>query len=91
VGPLSGLHAVEKRKIPFARRESKPGRPARSPSLYRLSYPSSLILDASSSNDVNGNFFARRLLDPVLTVGGKQDYRKMCFTGKHKEDMDEEE
>jgi hypothetical protein len=35
VGPRAGLDAVEKRQI-FPRRESNPGRPAHSPSLYRL-------------------------------------------------------
>jgi hypothetical protein len=37
VGPWAGLDAVDKRKI-LPCRESHPGSPARSPSLYRLSY-----------------------------------------------------
>jgi hypothetical protein len=41
VSPRAGLKAVEKRKIFCFCRESNPGRPALSPSLYRLSYPSS--------------------------------------------------
>jgi hypothetical protein len=38
VSPRIGLDSVKKRKI-LPCRESKPGRSARSPSLYRLSYP----------------------------------------------------
>jgi hypothetical protein len=41
VGPRDGLDAVEERKI-LPCRESNPGRPARSPSLYRLNHPDSL-------------------------------------------------
>jgi hypothetical protein len=41
MGPRVGLDAVEKRKI-LQCRESNPGHPACSPSLYRLSYPDSL-------------------------------------------------
>jgi hypothetical protein len=44
VDPRAGLDTVEKRKISCPCRKSKPGRPARSPSLYRLSYPSSFTL-----------------------------------------------
>jgi hypothetical protein len=40
VGPRVGLDAVENRKILHCR-EANPGHPARSPSLYRLSYPDS--------------------------------------------------
>jgi hypothetical protein len=40
VGPRAGLGAVETRKILHCR-ELNPGRPARSPLLYRLSYPNS--------------------------------------------------
>jgi hypothetical protein len=43
VGPRAGLDAAEK-KISFPCRESYPGRPAPSLSLYRLGYPSSLCL-----------------------------------------------
>jgi hypothetical protein len=39
LGPSAGLHTVEKRKIYWSCRESNPGRSARSPSLFRLSYP----------------------------------------------------
>jgi hypothetical protein len=39
VGPRAGLDAEEKRKIPSPRRESNSHLPARSQSLYRLSYP----------------------------------------------------
>jgi hypothetical protein len=42
MGPRFGLDAVDKRKILYWR-ESNPGRSARSPSLYRLSYPDSHI------------------------------------------------
>jgi hypothetical protein len=38
---IAGLDSAEKKKIPC--RESKLGRPARSPSLYRLTYPSSTL------------------------------------------------
>jgi hypothetical protein len=38
VGPRAGLDAVEQRNISCFCRESNPGRPARSPSLYRLNY-----------------------------------------------------
>jgi hypothetical protein len=37
VSPTAGLHGVEKRQILHCQ-ESKPDRPARNPSLYRLSY-----------------------------------------------------
>jgi hypothetical protein len=40
LGPRAGLDAVEKRKILHCR-ESNPGCPTDSPSLYRLSYPDS--------------------------------------------------
>jgi hypothetical protein len=40
VGPRAAFDSVEKRKIVHCL-ESNPGRPARSPSLYRLSYPGS--------------------------------------------------
>jgi hypothetical protein len=40
VGPRAGLDAVKKRKTLHCR-EWNPGRPARSQSLYRLSYPGS--------------------------------------------------
>jgi hypothetical protein len=42
VGPRFGLDAVEKRKTCLYQ-ESKPGWPARSPLLYRLSYPDSYL------------------------------------------------
>jgi hypothetical protein len=42
MGPWICLDAVEDRKI-LHFRESKPGRPARSPPLYRLSYPDSSL------------------------------------------------
>jgi hypothetical protein len=41
-GPLVCLDAVEKRQI-LHYRESNPGRPSRSPSLYRLSYADSTL------------------------------------------------
>jgi hypothetical protein len=37
VSPRAGLDDVERRKISYLCWESKPGRPAHSPSLYRLS------------------------------------------------------
>jgi hypothetical protein len=40
-GPRAGLGAVE-RKIILYCQGSNPGRPARSPSLYRLSYPDAI-------------------------------------------------
>jgi hypothetical protein len=43
VGPRAVLDAVEKKKISCSCRERIPGRPARSQSLYLLSYPSSLL------------------------------------------------
>jgi hypothetical protein len=39
VAPIAGLDAVEQTKISCHCQASNPGRPARSPSLYRLSYP----------------------------------------------------
>jgi hypothetical protein len=50
VDPRVGLDAVEKRKL-LQCRESNPGRPARNPSLYRLSYPNSSLTCKA------GNFF----------------------------------
>jgi hypothetical protein len=44
VGLRAGPDAVSKRKIPSPCRESNPDRPARSESLYRLSYPSYIII-----------------------------------------------
>jgi hypothetical protein len=43
VGPRAGLDVVDKRKI-FHCQEWNPGCSARSPSLYRLSYPDSIII-----------------------------------------------
>jgi hypothetical protein len=43
MGPRAGLYVVEKRKISCTRRESNPSRPARSQSLYRLSYPARIL------------------------------------------------
>jgi hypothetical protein len=43
VGPRADLDAVSKRKIPSPRRDSNPDHQARSQSLYRLSYPGSLV------------------------------------------------
>jgi hypothetical protein len=42
VGSRAGLGVVEKRKI--LHRESNPACPARSPSLYRLSYSDSILM-----------------------------------------------
>jgi hypothetical protein len=42
LGPRAGPDAMVQRKISCPCRESNPGRPAHSPSLYRLSYPSLL-------------------------------------------------
>jgi hypothetical protein len=42
VGPRAGLEAVKKREI-VSCRKLNPGLPARSPSLYRLSYPDSSV------------------------------------------------
>jgi hypothetical protein len=44
VGSRAGLDTVEYRKICCNCRESNPGRPARSPSLYRLCYPGSFSI-----------------------------------------------
>jgi hypothetical protein len=41
VGPTTGLYVMEKRNISCSCRESNPGCPVRSLSLYRLSYPGS--------------------------------------------------
>jgi hypothetical protein len=41
--PRAGLDAVEKREVSYPCRESNPGRPSHSTSLYRLRYPSFLI------------------------------------------------
>jgi hypothetical protein len=43
VGARAGLDAGETRRILCPYRESNPGRPARSPSLYRLSSPGLLL------------------------------------------------
>jgi hypothetical protein len=51
VGPRAGLDAVSKRKIPSPRRDSNPYHPARSQSLYRLSYPGSY--DTARQNKMN--------------------------------------
>jgi hypothetical protein len=40
-GSIAGLDAMAERKISWSCRESNTGRPVRSPSLYRLSYPAS--------------------------------------------------
>jgi hypothetical protein len=39
MGPRAGLDALKYSKIFFPSREENPRRPARNPSLYRLSYP----------------------------------------------------
>jgi hypothetical protein len=44
VGPIAGMDAVEYRKISYPCRESNPGRPAHSTSLFRLRHPGSHIL-----------------------------------------------
>jgi hypothetical protein len=49
MGLRAGLDAVDKRKI-FPYCESNPGRPARSPSLYRLSYPDSFYISLTRIN-----------------------------------------
>jgi hypothetical protein len=41
VGPVVGLDTVSKRKIPSPCRDSNSDRPARSQSLYQMSYPAS--------------------------------------------------
>jgi hypothetical protein len=43
VGPKTGMGSVEQGKIPCSCRESNLGRSARSSSLYRLSYPDSIV------------------------------------------------
>jgi hypothetical protein len=53
VGSRADLDAVVKRKIPSPRRESNPGRPARSPALYRLSYHESQMLFSWQINEGN--------------------------------------
>jgi hypothetical protein len=63
VGPRAGLGAVEERNIlPY--RQSNPGRPARSPSLYRLNYPGSLYGANSFSHSI--------LFDPVPWSASKK-------------------
>jgi hypothetical protein len=49
VGPRAGLHAAEKRKLlTVSGLEHRPlGRPARSQSLYQLSYPGSFLFHVS--------------------------------------------
>jgi hypothetical protein len=44
VGPRAGLDTAKKREISCPCRESNSNRPARSSSLYRLSYPGSVII-----------------------------------------------
>jgi hypothetical protein len=39
LGPRDSPNSVGKRRISYPCRQSNPGRPVRSPSLYRLSYP----------------------------------------------------
>jgi hypothetical protein len=53
VGTRVGLDAASKRKIPSTRLESKPDRPVRSQSLYRLSYPGSYWEYRDHSNLIN--------------------------------------
>jgi hypothetical protein len=47
VGPRASLDAVEKRKVSCFCRESNPGHPTHSQSLYRLSYPGYFRLNTS--------------------------------------------
>jgi hypothetical protein len=49
VGPRAGLDVVEKTKILHCR-EANPGHPARSPLLYRLSYPDSIMFYTSGED-----------------------------------------
>jgi hypothetical protein len=51
-GPQSRSGSCGENMIPCPCRESKSGRPAHSPSLYRLSYPGSLHCE---SNMIRGN------------------------------------
>jgi hypothetical protein len=62
VGPRFGLAAAEKRRI-FHSRDSNPGRPVRSSSLYRLSYPDtmSLLTDSSESQYTKSNAFTKKI------------------------------
>jgi hypothetical protein len=45
MGPRAGLDVMEKIKVSYSCRKSNPGRPASSPSLYRLSYSGSVFLE----------------------------------------------
>jgi hypothetical protein len=68
VGPRAGLDTVEKRKVFCPFRESNPGRPARSPSLRRLSNASSQIYSSEKEDwegqeengDINSNLVSEQ-------------------------------
>jgi hypothetical protein len=57
VGHRASLDAVEK-KVSYPFRESKPGHPVRISSLYRLSYPGSLLASRTERNNLK---LSRRL------------------------------
>jgi hypothetical protein len=76
VDPRAGLDAVEKRKI-LPRRELNPGRSARSSSLYRPSYPDTVII-IMIIIDCTDRVLLEKLIVPWL-------FKKFCnFNGKRK-------
>jgi hypothetical protein len=74
VGPRAGLDAVKKRKIPFPWRELNSGRPARSPSLYRLSCPGSSISDSNIVESADG-----QTLDTILSQSHLRSSQLIIF------------
>jgi hypothetical protein len=79
VGPRADLGAVEKRKI-FSCRESNPGHPARSPSLYRLTYPNSLF------NLFKSNLFFP--VNPLFRLSASYPFSWFMIEGKFKDSVD---
>jgi hypothetical protein len=79
VGPRSGLDTVSKRNFPTSRRESNTDLPARSPTLYGLSYPGSHKEIKSKLNSGNAyylsvqNILSSRL--PLETFRSNKIYR----------------
>jgi hypothetical protein len=80
VGPITGLDAVEKRKfLPLLGLEPRPlCRPARSQSLYRLSYPGPHIVSTDYKQFNNNKVVARGIAQSVQrlatgwTTGGSE-------------------
>jgi hypothetical protein len=68
MGFKAGLDTVEKRNMFFPWRESNPGRPARSPSLYQLSYRGSVSWSKCSNNGLGEEFYVFWVVRPSSPV-----------------------